>query len=158
VRQVAHWLIDDACRTSLWDWLGRLRSKARLVRTRRRGALPANVDMRDQLGMWHLPEQYERYLRARHEALRRYVPQAYPGRTVIIRSRTGRLLAPPVTARDDRWRHLVTGPLEVHIVPGSHHNLLAQPFLAHVARIVDSSLVAADQAFAEGTGAHIAEA
>jgi thioesterase domain-containing protein len=39
---------------------------------------------------------------------------------------------------------LVTGRLEVHIVPGSHHNFLGQPFVTHVARIVEASLAAAD--------------
>ena len=157
-RQVFYWLGDDACRMSLGDWFRRIRSKASLARaTRGRGTPLADVDIRDQLGMWLFPPEYEPYLRERYNAFRAYVPAGYPGRTAIIRSRTGRLLAPPVAARDNWLLQLLTGSVERHIVPGSHHNLLHQPFLPHVARIVDAALAAAEQSLAAGISMNVVD-
>ena len=158
-RQVFYWLGDDAYRMSSTDWFRRVRSKASLARaTRGRGAPVADVDIRDQLGMWLFPPEYEPYLRERYQAFRAYVPPAYPGRTAIIRSRTGRLFGPPVAARDAWLLQLLTGSVERHVVPGSHHNLFHQPFLSHVARIVDAALAAAEQSFAAGTAMNVADA
>ena len=145
MRQIACWMADDAFRTGAVEWIGRLRSKARAFVRRTPRADANDVQVRDLLGMWQIPDEYEAYVRMRYDAFLSYVPGPYPGCAMVIRSRTGRLLAPPLQSRDDRWCQLLTGPLDLCYVPGSHHNVLESPFVEHVAAAIERGMNAANR-------------
>lgn len=68
----------------------------------------------------------------------RYVPQPYPGRVTLVRSQqkleTGR-----VDSDDFGWSRLVDD-LEVLRVPALHHEMMREPHVQHLARVLDACL------------------
>jgi oxalate---CoA ligase len=64
-------------------------------------------------------------LKANRQAVRNYVPQAYPGRIVLFLS----VEAPERTCYDRRlgWNETAAEGVEVHVVPGNHDNLFGEP-------------------------------
>jgi thioesterase domain-containing protein/acyl carrier protein len=136
-RQMGCWIVDDALSTSIGDWWLRVSSTARSVAARfglaaggRRG------DIRDQVGMGRYPDNSVALLTERYDAFRRHRPQPYPGRIALIRSRTGSLFGARTDNLDAAWRALAQGPFTVTYVKGSHWNILVEPRVNDLARIV----------------------
>jgi thioesterase domain-containing protein/acyl carrier protein len=148
-RQMAYWVVDDALATRLQDWGPRLTSKTRSIARRlpfRRNGTSGGGDIRDDLGMWRFPERYRDLLLERYEAFRRHKPKPYGGRVSLVRSRTGRMLAPPSMVLDRAWASLVTGPFSVTYVRGSHMNVLAEPWVNELAAAVADQIARAREA------------
>jgi natural product biosynthesis luciferase-like monooxygenase protein/amino acid adenylation domain-containing protein len=84
---------------------------ALLEETRRSGSLPRGVDAAD------LTRPFKVF-RANATAFHRYQPRPYEGRAVLVQaSESGEALA-------RGWRGMVTGPLDTHVLPGSHFSIL----------------------------------
>ena len=66
-------------------------------------------------------------LKANREALGNYVPQVYPGRIALLLSSE----APERSFYDRRlgWSDMAAEGLEVHVVPGTHDTLFAEPYV-----------------------------
>ena len=81
-----------------------------------------------------LPHALEQVLKANRQALSHYVPQVYQGRITLFLSRE----APDRTGYDRRlgWHDMAAAGLEVHVVPGSHETLFAEPHVRVLADIV----------------------
>ena len=77
--------------------------------------------------VWRLFEAYQRHIRA----MRHYVPRSFAGRTALFKAST----QPEGAERDGQlgWSTWLTGELEVHEVPGTHHTLLTHPHAAALA-------------------------
>ena len=75
--------------------------------------------------------------------LHRYVPQAYPGALTLVRAeiKTADALADP----DLGWRDLALGPLECLDVPGDHHTIMSEFYVAQWASLLESRMAAAEQ-------------
>ncbi|MFY9528962.1 MAG: amino acid adenylation domain-containing protein [Candidatus Acidiferrales bacterium] len=60
-------------------------------------------------------------------ALKNYNPEPYPGRVALFRADT----------KSDEalsgWRDVITGPVQAHVVPGTHLGMLADPSVQHLA-------------------------
>ena len=81
--------------------------------------------MRDRALEEPLPLRLRRVERANLAALARYEPQPYSGDVVLFRA--------PVANPGDGglgWDAWIEGGIEVHEIPGSHHDLIARPELA----------------------------
>lgn len=61
-----------------------------------------------------------------------YVPRAYPGRVVFFRAQERDPYNPPFPERS--WIDLAAGGVEIHVVPGNHLTMMAQPHIAVTAR------------------------
>ena len=79
-----------------------------------------------------------RHLQARWEEFARYEPGRFSGRALVLRSRTGRLLRPRRVMTG--WEPLVTGGIEQHTVRGSHDNILQEPRVRELARLVADAI------------------
>jgi len=72
------------------------------------------------------------------EAVRRYQPRPYAGRTCLLRAaQTG------VTAADYGWGRLLTGEWEVIEVPGDHETVVWPPNVHKLAEVLRAQLAAA---------------
>jgi thioesterase domain-containing protein len=102
---------------------------ALLEETRRGGALPRGAGAAD------LTRHFQIF-RANATAFHRYRPRPYEGRTVLLQaSESGEELA-------RGWRSVVKGPLDTHVLSGSHFSLLREgaPILAaRLREAIDSS-------------------
>ena len=83
-----------------------------------------------------------RMLQAHSRAKRRYIPKNYPGPITFFLSTerpadsTGRKLA---------WRDLTTEGLDIHVVPGDHSSMLANPHVRVLAQELKACLEAAQR-------------
>jgi thioesterase domain-containing protein/acyl carrier protein len=96
-------------------------------------------------------EQFRRISRMQYTNIRavgRYIPRSYPGRITLFRSSES-LQAPDclydeMTARrlqpDGGWDELTTDQVEVHIVPGSHHDMVDEPHVRVLAEVLKGCL------------------
>jgi len=71
-----------------------------------------------------------------------YVPREYPGRATLVLARHERFRR----ERLREWQALVTGGLEVRVVPGIHAAIVQEPFVRVLAREVEECLSAAEAA------------
>jgi thioesterase domain-containing protein len=135
-RNIPYWLLDDALRADRREIVARLRAKMRLVWARLGGLRgrrhPVRPDIRDVLGLWQVPDWRREWLEAHHRALQNYHPGRYPGPIVVVRARAGALLSSG--SPDLGWSQVAARGTEVHRVPGTHGNLLLEPFVGAVAR------------------------
>lgn len=153
VRQAWYWLLDDALRARGRDWPLWLRSKYSALRwraKRRMGmAVSERLDVRDRLGMYQLPPEYNAYLEERVAAFRRYQPQPYGGPTLLVRSRSGSLFGPPASSLEADWRRLTTGDVSVVSLPCSHGTLLEPPYVRdlalHIQQAIDRAAPAVER-------------
>jgi thioesterase domain-containing protein/acyl carrier protein len=77
-------------------------------------------------------------LRANRDAFARYVPQALPGRVTLILSREETATYSSDPSSD--WRGLATGGVDVHEVPGGHDEMLTEPRVQELARLLADAL------------------
>jgi amino acid adenylation domain-containing protein/non-ribosomal peptide synthase protein (TIGR01720 family) len=81
-----------------------------------------------------LPEMSRLYevFRANAEALRRYRPGPYGGAVTLVY--TLEEDAQRQRLMEEAWRKLVAGEVDVHVVPGGHHDLIEEPNVREVAQ------------------------
>jgi amino acid adenylation domain-containing protein len=152
-----HWVVDDLLTTPAAMLYGRVKSKSRMMmataRARFLGGRDAamiaeEADVRDRLGMWKYPREYRRHLETRWAEFARYEPGRFSGRAIVIRSRTGRLMRPRRVLTG--WEPLITGGIQQHMLRGSHDNILREPQVRELARLVmagiERSTTSADSA------------
>jgi thioesterase domain-containing protein len=94
------------------------------------GALPAGVERSEVAGLFGL-------FQSNLAALRRYAPQPYPGRLLLVRA----------AERPDRdptlgWGAVAAGGLDAWELPGDHYTLLQVPRAAEVAALLAGALAA----------------
>ena len=109
----------------LWD------GTERIADLRRQAAKLGRKDVREGAGV--LPE----YVRSDVEP---YVPREYAGRATLVLARHERFRH----ERLEEWQALVTGGLEVRVVPGIHAAIVQEPFVRVLAREVEECLAAAE--------------
>ncbi len=82
------------------------------------------------------------------QASRNYVPQVYPGRVALFRSRDQIIDVDVSSCRDPQlgWGKLAAGGLECHEVPGTHLGMLQEP---HVQVLAEKLTACLDKAQAE---------
>ena len=87
----------------------------------------------------HTPAWDQVNAAVRH-AVKNYVPQPYPGRVILFRSRRQRT----ISSHDPNmgWDKLARGGFEVVVIPGDHVHLLYEPFLAVLAHKLRACLEA----------------
>jgi thioesterase domain-containing protein len=88
--------------------------------------------------MWRYPTEYRKALERRWEEFVRYEPGRFSGPALVLRSRTGRLLRPRRVTTG--WEPLVSGRIEQHMVRGSHDNILQEPRVCELARLVANAI------------------
>jgi thioesterase domain-containing protein len=77
-----------------------------------------------------------RIFRNNVRALRRYVPEPFPGRVVLIQAADRSETAPPGPKWN--WQDLASD-LDVHVVPGNHFSIIREPHVQHLAaRLADN--------------------
>jgi amino acid adenylation domain-containing protein len=147
LRNLPNWIRDDCVHAgagSIFSRLrlhgGRMQRRLRRVFGSARGTpeLPTVADLFD---LSQFPVEQRRVLECNYRALRSYVPQSYPGRTVLFRARTQPLLPGDWHRRDMGWGKL-TGALVVQDVPGHHYSILHEPNVAVLAAALRQALAA----------------
>ncbi len=67
-------------------------------------------------------------------AVERYRPKRFSGRVALFRADTK--MDPDLSG----WRDVITGPLEVHEVPGNHMGMFFDPHVSYLARLLATSI------------------
>jgi len=75
--------------------------------------------------------------RANVVASRRHQMAPYPGRLVLFCAEWGRGAGWEVIGLPDLWRRYAAGELRVEVVPGTHVNLIAEPFVDILAEVIE---------------------
>ncbi|MEM8934726.1 MAG: thioesterase domain-containing protein, partial [Acidobacteriota bacterium] len=101
------------------------------------GAEERPLELDDVLDMATLPEVYHEISRRHFRAMRDYRPAPYDGDAWLLRTADERF------GEDFGWGALVGGRLTVERVPGRHVDVLKEPHVQVVARLLDALL--ADQ-------------
>jgi thioesterase domain-containing protein len=133
----ARWAVEDIWHAEGGRRLAALHRQAaaarqqlrRLVGHRRPGS--GRADVASVFPGQEFPEPLRRLLEAQYQALREYVPRAYPGRVTLFRARTRPLFR--LQAPDLGWGPLAGGGLEVVGLPGNHESMLRPPHVQHLA-------------------------
>ena len=82
-----------------------------------------------------------RHIQAQHNlALQRYVPPSYAGAAHLFRARGHALRRAADPLRG--WGRLAAGGVRLHLLPGSHYNILEAPFVAAFAAQLTGALAA----------------
>jgi hypothetical protein len=133
LRNFPHWYWDHfrlhADRTMLRrGWL-HLRS----IVTRANGS-PADLFARI-FGDLDLPDELRAAVTRNIELVRTYAPPPYAGPLTLFRARA-RPLFPSILSFDSGWREVATGPFEVVQLKCHHSNILSEPHLTTLVRIL----------------------
>jgi acyl-CoA synthetase (AMP-forming)/AMP-acid ligase II/thioesterase domain-containing protein/acyl carrier protein len=145
LKNIPYWIVDDLIRADgSGGFLTRLRSKARLFKSRIRNLLtktPADAIKNEIEGMFdvsRIPEEFRLALEANYALYRNYVPKVYPGRVTLFRARTR-----PFAERksyDLDWHRLAGGGLEIIAIPGNHSSILKEPHVRSLAQRLQACL------------------
>lgn len=98
----------------------------------------SQVELRDVLDdVAPIPQRHQRLIQVHIAAMVRYQPKPYRGRVTVFRTRRQPLLC----SHDPflGWRELAP-EVEVHLVQGSHHNLLEVPYVESLAHALSRYL------------------
>jgi thioesterase domain-containing protein len=112
------------------------------VRLRRRG--DRQIHLEQYVNITELPEHELSFWRLHLRAGADYVPQPYPGRITLVRTRSQPLFCSYDPAYG--WGELAAHGVEVKIVPGSHENIFKEPDVRSLAEPLKASLAAAQAA------------
>jgi thioesterase domain-containing protein len=124
VKNAVYWPADDQFLTSSGDdKFGRVRSKI--------NRLSPGADIRDRLGVWKFPESSRETLEAHYRMLTAYQAKPYAGALTVMRARTLKLSFRGPS--DLGWGALARGGLDLHIIPGTHDNILTEPRVRRLA-------------------------
>lgn len=106
--------------------------------------LPGSVEEGDQAWM-----DFDRHMREHfklvNEAVKCYIPKPYAGHVLLFRSTMG-YRRPEMRMADPLmgWKKLVTGKLDVHVIPGNHLHIVREPGVKQLGEILKSYLDALD--------------
>jgi amino acid adenylation domain-containing protein len=149
LRNLPWWVIDDLMQTSRAEMAARLRSKATLLAVRL-AAVPGlrwlphrQTDIRDALGMPTVAQEFATFLEQHFKSLVAYLPRAYPGRVVLVKARAMALSR--LSEPDFGWGKMAKGGVEIKVVPGSHDNILREPYVRGLADSLRSALDEAEK-------------
>lgn len=146
LQNVPYWLRDDFLRSGVGELRSRARGKLRLLIDRSIGLLPGHArvrsDIRDALGMWNAGEDRIRFIEGHYRQHLAYKPPPYSGAVSIFRARAQPLLSSH-RAPEVGWSSSVAGRTRVHMIPGSHSNILHDPGVRHLAVGLQADLDAA---------------
>jgi amino acid adenylation domain-containing protein len=141
LRNLLHWIVDDALRSSPRDLLRRAQRKLRSFQRRwsREPARTASgMELEDVFDVDMILVQNRELMATIWKAFRAYVPKAYPGRVVLIRARTRPIF--DNAEHDLGWAGLAAGGVDVHVVPGHHESILTEPYVRQVAHVLKRAL------------------
>jgi thioesterase domain-containing protein/acyl carrier protein len=162
LRNLPYWLKEDLllslCQGSdgCAGVLTRLRLKAQALKRRvsrllgRPGSGSVRTDVEETFDVARLPEHFRKLIEAHYEALRGYVPQVYPGRVTLFRSRARPLFQ--VHGHDLGWGELAGGGLEVIVLPGNHESILKAPLVRTLAERLKVAIRTARAASQQANG------
>jgi len=127
-RNLSYWLNDffDLTRQAQREFFFRqvgVVFKKLTARLRRRGERPIHLEQ--YVNISELPEHELNFWRMHLRAGADYVPQPYPGRVTLVRTRAQPLFCSYDPAYG--WGELAGDGVEVRIVPGSHENIFKEP-------------------------------
>jgi thioesterase domain-containing protein/acyl carrier protein len=132
VRNLPLWIADDLLRTPLRRMS--IRMRGRVLELFQRAGRMGHPSVEAYFGVSEIPDQTRGCFTAHHHATRVYRPRPYDGDVTLFRGRCEPLLRP--RTYDLGWSHLTRGCVCVHRLPGSHANLLREPFVDEVARLL----------------------
>ena len=138
LRNFPYWVMDDLLRTTSEEFRARLRGKIKLLLDLGSNAQHRN-DIRDVLGMWNAPESAIDWIVGQYAQQLAYKPQPYAGAVTILRARALPLLSPH-RAPEFGWGKLATSRARVHRIPGSHANILQEPWVRRLAAHLQAEL------------------
>ena len=107
-----------------------------LEQAKKNGSLPDDIRA----------EWIHRLLRLHKQSLTdvlNYIPQSYRGQITLFR--TKRKPSYDATLDDWGWGRLSTKPVKVHVVPGDHYSMLADPNVQTLAQRLDACLKAVEE-------------
>jgi thioesterase domain-containing protein len=81
--------------------------------------------------------------RANVAATRRHPLAPYPGRVVLFCAEWGRGQGWESAGLPDLWRPYVTGELRVEVVPGTHVNMIGEPYVDILAEAIEEAITGA---------------
>ncbi len=107
----------------------------------------AGLDYSRVSGQWspQLLAVYETNL----EVLRKYQPEPYEGRAVLVTVEEGRTHPPGAPEPLDYWRRLIGDGLSVEKVEGNHTTMLREPHVQRLASLLRTSLRASSKEFSD---------
>ena len=146
LRNLPYWVMDDLLRASSEEIWARARGKINLLLDLGSSVLQRHTrvqsDIRDALGMWNAPQSQIDWIEGHYQQHLAYKPRPYAGAVTIIRARAQPLLSPH-RPPEFGWGKLATIRARVHKVPGSHANILQEPwvrrFAAHLQADLDTA-------------------
>ena len=143
LRNLPAWLTDDLLQTPPARMA--VRAQGRLAGFVRRAAgRPSQPSVEAYFGVRQVPAQTLGFFSAHHDASRVYQPRPYGGPVTVFRGRCEPLLQPRTS--DLGWSHLAPAGAVVHRLPGSHANLLKEPFVQALAERLSQCLADAQGA------------
>jgi thioesterase domain-containing protein len=86
----------------------------------------------------HIPEKYRELMQIHIRAMQNYSPPCFPGRATLFRVRGQSLFGHH--SPDNGWGKLVSGGVDIIVVPGAHHNLFEKRYVRQLAAQLNSSL------------------
>jgi thioesterase domain-containing protein/acyl carrier protein len=138
------WLLEDLWRGGAGPSRAGLLRKARVARKQLSGLLrrpdqrSGQTDVEEVFGSETFPERFRSLLEMHYQALRAYLPKAYPGRVALFRALVRPLLR--FHGHDLGWGALAGGGVEVVCIPGNHETLLKEPHVRRLAEALQRSL------------------
>lgn len=129
-RNVRVW-VEEALHQDSAHLRSRLQRKAKALRQcltqwlSRAGQAPPSTSLKDLINMETYPKDYVRYAEAHWKALLSYKPARYPGKVVLFRARKQALFCVDPTLG---WSDLAGG-VAVNVVPGTHKQMLEEPYV-----------------------------
>ncbi len=99
-------------------------------------APPGAAHLADYIDLAHYPPDFKRHAEAHWAAMMQYQPQPIRAPILLFRTHRPRLLT---YSAEDQWRQLARD-VEVHVIGGTHQDLLADPQAAQVAAILQNRL------------------
>jgi uncharacterized protein YbdZ (MbtH family) len=113
--------------------LSRLRVKVRGLWRKITGS-PRAGGVDDVLDTSRLPANYATLIERLYRASLNYIPRPYAGRVNLVKARTQPLFQ--FAEYDLGWGRLATDGVRVSIVPGNHDNMLIEPYVQSLARLL----------------------
>jgi thioesterase domain-containing protein len=134
LRNLPYWL-SDFSQLKPGQMLGRIRRKARVVKKtidnvfRPHSIDPSRVDIEAIIDndLSQIPESHHKFLEAHYRALLGYIPQIYPGRITLFRTRAESLFGP--FDPELGWSELAAQGVEIKEIPGFHAAMLQEPYV-----------------------------